>query len=447
MDRARPSGDRARSLIESWYEAGLRAVDPKAAVTRAIAWDGSQPRVSSVPVDCGEDGRIVGIAIGKAATEMAAGLTDVIGERLSRGIILTKDGHANQPPAGWDVFEASHPVPDYRGVLATKAIIEHLSGLRAGDVAVVLVSGGGSALLEAPKAPLSLEDIQETTRLLLNAGAPIQHLNAVRSELSLVKGGGLRRAIGEATCVSLILSDVLGNDPTVIASGPTIARVSDRAAAIEVLASYRLTDRVPERVMAILRDAGEDHEAADVAADRFVIVGDNDFFIDEVAEAVSRDDLSARIALRGAEGEARDLALEFLGIAEEQSAGVDAVIGGGEATVTVRGPGKGGRNTEFALAAAIALDERRLDWSIASLASDGQDGLIDAAGAIVDRFTVARGRERGFDARLFLDNNDSGEYFRQLGLLVEPGPTGTNVNDVFVAVRVRGEDATGMGLG
>ncbi len=315
MARVRPLAETARSLIEGWYGAGLRAVDPREAVKQRLAWDGKKVLVLSMPVDSREEGRIVGIAIGKAATEMATGLSGVIGERMSRGIILTKDGHASHPPANWDVFEASHPVPDDRGVRATRTIIETLAGLGRGDLAVVLVSGGGSALLEAPVHPLSLEDIQETTRLLLNAGAPIQHLNAVRSELSLVKGGGLRHSIGEATCISLILSDVLGNDPTVIASGPTIARPPDRAAAIEVLSSYGLTDRVPEPVVALLRSADERHDVPDPSNDWFVVVGDNDIFIEAVSQAVTRNGVSQRIALRGAEGEARDLALDFLRIA------------------------------------------------------------------------------------------------------------------------------------
>ncbi|MDQ3443017.1 MAG: DUF4147 domain-containing protein, partial [Chloroflexota bacterium] len=351
-------------------------------------------------------------------------------------IILTKDGHATHPPANWEVFEASHPVPDDRGERATRVIMETLAGLGEGDVAIVLVSGGGSALLEAPRDPLILGDIQETTRLLLNAGAPIQHLNAVRSELSLIKGGGLRRSIGEATCVSLILSDVLGNDPTIIASGPTIARNPNPAAAIDLLRSYDLTDRVPEAVTAALRCPRNIATAEEARNDRFVVVGDNDMFVEEVAASAARDGVLQRIALRLAEGEARELAREFLRIVEGQPPGIDVVIGGGEATVTVRGSGTGGRNTELALAAAIALDERDLDWSIASLASDGQDGSIDAAGAVVDRRTVAQGRAIGLDARVFLDNNDSGEYLRRLGLLVEPGPTGTNVNDVYVAVRL-----------
>lgn len=435
MDSRLPSTLEARASIERWYAAGLKAVDPGNAVRRTISWNGAALGVDSIAIDLRPTARLTAIAFGKAASEMAAGLSGIVGDRVAKGIILTRDDHANDPPAGWDVFEASHPVPDGRGVQATRKIVEALDGLGSDDIAVVLVSGGGSALLEAPRDPLTLEDIQETTRLLLNAGAPIQHLNAVRSELSQVKGGGLRRVIGDATCVSLILSDVLGNDPSVIASGPTIARRRDPKTALALLAAYDLTDRTPPAVMAMLRNTGDPPEPPDITKDRFVVVGDNEMFLDSISEAVARDGSPQRIALRAAEGEARDLALKFIEMAVAESSETETLIGGGEATVTVRGPGVGGRNTEFALAAAIALDERELDWSIASLASDGQDGTVDAAGAIVDRHSVSRGRDIGLDAWQFLDNNDSGEFFRQLGQLVAPGPTGTNVNDVYVAVR------------
>ncbi len=185
----------------------------------------------------------------------------------------------------------------------------------------------------------------------------------------------------------------------------------------------------------MLRDPGEPSDLPDTSRDQFVIVGDNAIFLDAIASAIASDDVRYVIALRSAEGEARDLARTFVDLAESQTDDADAVIGGGEATVTVRGTGTGGRNTEFALAAAISLHERNLHWTIASLASDGQDGTVDAAGAIVDRHTVTRGLDLGLDARQFLDNNDSGEFFRRLGLLVSPGPTGTNVNDAYLAVR------------
>jgi hydroxypyruvate reductase len=221
----------------------------------------------------------------------------------------------------------------------------------------------------------------------------------------------------------------------VIASGPTIARVPEPDAALAVLDSYQLRHRVPDAVAAILDDIEDERADIDLRVNHFVVTGDNDLFIEAVAESAEQDGAIVSTALRLAEGEARDLAHRFVETIQDVPDEVDVVIGGGEATVTVRGEGMGGRNTEFALAAAMLLDERELDWMVASLASDGQDGLVDAAGAIVDRHTIALGRELGLDAQDSLENNDSGEFFRRLGLLVEPGPTGTNVNDVYIAMR------------
>lgn len=435
MAPKRPSASEAAVLIRKWYVEGLRAVDPRRAVVQSITRDGVRLMMGGHVVDLPADGRVVAVAIGKAASEMAHGVVDALGGGLSRGIILTKDGHATTPPTDWVVYEASHPVPDERGVAATFEILREMESLDRCDLAIVLVSGGGSALLEAPRDGVSLQDIQETTRLLLNAGAPIHHLNAVRSELSLVKGGGLRRAVGDADCLSLILSDVLGNDPSVIASGPTIDQSPNPRAALDLLSAYDLDDRAPGTVLNLLR-AGSDYQAQpDVRRDAFLIVGDNDTFIEAIAREAAKDELREVICLRLAEGEARALAIRFIDTIEAQSATFDVAIGGGEATVTVRGDGSGGRNTEFSLAVAIALHERGLDWVVASLASDGQDGSIDAAGAIVDRETVDRGFRQGLDAQWYLANNNSGGYFEQLGALVKPGPTGTNVNDVYIAVR------------
>jgi hydroxypyruvate reductase len=429
----------ATERIESWYKAGLAAVDPRAAVSGALEWNGHRLAVGTYEREMAPDGRVIGLAVGKAANEMALGLTEVLGDDLDGGIILTRDDHARRPPPGWDVYEASHPVPDQRGVDATRDILEKVSGLTVDDTVIVLVSGGGSALLEAPRFPVTLPDIQETTRLLLRAGAPIQHLNAVRSELSEVKGGGLRRAIGHAACISLILSDVLGNDPAVIASGPTIHREPDPETALQLLHHYGLDGSVPESVLEMLRARHEDHVRIDARSDRFEIIGDNDRFIDEIARSAERDGFRTDIVLRRAEGEACDLAGTFLDRAVSRLASCDVVVGGGEATVTVNGTGSGGRNTEFALAAATILDLKQANIVVASLASDGQDGSIDAAGAIVNRNTTRKGASQGLDARRYLDNNDSGGYFERLGALVSPGPTGTNVNDVYIAVNVSPE--------
>lgn len=429
-----PDRGDARDAIERAFLAGIGVVAPDAAVGRVLrsTGDGFSVDGEAIPVA----GQLVVISIGKAATPMARAAAEVLGNRIAAGYLLTKDGHVDDPPAGFAVFEAAHPVPDERGIAATGKILDAVDGLGADDVVLALISGGGSALFEAPAEGLSLEDMQRTTDLLLRAGAPIQHLNAVRSELSEVKGGGFRRHIGDARAVSLILSDVLGNDPTVIASGPTVPREADAVAALAVLDRYGLRERVPASVRRHLERAESYHGERDVVdgeRDLFRIVGDNAMFVDAVRESLERDGLSVTAAWTAREGEAREQAgawLDALAKAE-----TDAIIGGGEMTVTVTADGTGGRNTELALAAAIEIERRGMVATVASLASDGQDGGVDAAGAIVDGETVARLREAGIDPATALADNDSGTALETIGALVAPGPTGTNVNDVYIGIR------------
>lgn len=420
----------ARALVESLLAAGLTAVDPRRTVAEIL---------TSAPSLVG-DTRLIVIAIGKAATPMAAGARDVLGDRITSGIILTKDGHAANPPSGFSVFEAAHPVPDQRGLDATRAIIEAVSGLDAGALVLALISGGGSALLELPRPPVTLGDLQVTTSLLLRAGAPIDHLNAVRGELSEVKGGGLRRLIGHARCTTLILSDVLGNDPQIIASGPTLNRVPDRAGALRILRRYNLVGSVPRPVVEALGEDAPREKAANIGEDRdeFRILADNDFFIDAIDAEAKQRQLRTSIAWRRQEGEARDLGCSFAQHLIVASDDIDIVIGGGEATVAVAGEGIGGRNTEFTLAAGLHLMNATGGdrWAVASIASDGQDGTVDAAGAMTSAETIREARRNGLDPNGALVRNDSGGYFDRTGELIRTGPTGTNVNDVSIGVRL-----------
>lgn len=428
----------AHSLIRRWYAAGVSAVEPGRAVRHHLSVSGSCLRVGASSLAMPEAGVIV-VAVGKAAVAMSRGASEVLGQHIRGGIVLTKDGHAEHPPADLRVFEAAHPIPDERGSVATAAILDLVAGLGGDDIVLTLISGGGSALFEAPRDPLTLADLQATTELLLRAGAPIQDLNAVRSPLSLVKGGGFRERMGPAKCVSLILSDVLGNDPAVIASGPTIPMKRNPSLALDILEQYGLLDQAPRRVVDFLeceRDSPEVDTAAS-ADDVFRIVADNDMFVDRIARGAKDSGVRALVSWRRHEGEARELGRRFVEELQTVPASVCAVLGGGETTVTVRGDGIGGRNTEFSMAAAIELDRTGSDWVVASLASDGQDGLVDAAGAIVDRTTLRRASRIGLDARVHLERNDTGPYFDRLGDLVAPGPTGTNVNDVYIAVRVQ----------
>ncbi len=434
-------GDRdlaaVRWSIERWYRVALEAVEPAAAVRRHLERDGTLIVVGGrrVPVP----GRLVAVGVGKAAVRMALGLEAVLGELVSEGLVITKDGHAEgERPQRVRVAEAAHPIPDERGVRATREVLDLVAGLGSDDVVVALISGGGSALLEAPRPPVTLADLATVTDLLLRVGAPIDHLNAVRTPLSLVKGGGLRQAAGPATVVTLVLSDVLGNDPRVIASGPTIPAAQDPEVALEILATYGLTDRVPSSVVDVL-EATKDQErepAPDAEADVLVVVGDNRRAVEATAEATEAEGLRTRVVWRDRRGEASDLGQAWVESAVQTEADVDVLLGGGEATVTVRGEGIGGRNTEFALAAALALDGRGDEqWAVASLATDGQDGPTGVAGAIADGGTVRRARAHGVDPVAALRDNDSRRVFEAAGGLVTPGPTGTNVNDLYLAVR------------
>jgi glycerate 2-kinase len=428
--------ERGRALIEAWYRAALEAVDPEQAVRRALRQEGSALVVQGqrVPVE----GRLVVVGVGKAAVAMARGVEAVCGGLVDTGLVITKDGHAQPPlPRRIRVAEASHPIPDERGVAATREMLALLRELREGDVAIAVISGGGSALLEAPRPPVTLQDIAETTQLLLRAGAPIQALNAVRIPLSLVKGGGLRRAADAARMVTLIVSDVLGNDPQIIASGPTVASSASGRAALAVLKQYGVLDRVPRAVVDVLQHLPSEPPSWPFPDDIVAIVADNDMAVEAARAAAERDGFSARVIWRRREGEARDLGREWVDACAAASPDCRVLLGGGEATVTVRGSGIGGRNTEFAVAAALELERRAmLGWSVASLATDGQDGLTGVAGGIVDCQTCALARKAGIDPEAALANNDTLRVLEAAGAVVAPGPTGTNVNDVYLALRM-----------
>jgi len=376
---------------------------------------------------------------------MARAVEGVAGDLVTGGLVITKDGHATMPlPDRVRVVEAAHPLPDGRGVAATAEMLGLLGRLGSDDIVVAVISGGGSALLEALVEGVSLGDLVVTTDLLLRAGAPIEALNAVRRPLSRVKGGGLRRAAGAATTLTLILSDVIGNDPDMIASGPTVVADAPAEAGLATLARYGLLDLVPTPVRAALsRPAGVRRGSSGVPEAglgpfAFVVIGDNDAALDAAASAAAALGLHAAVIWRGRSGEARDLARDWVAACHAAPTHIDVLLGGGEATVAVRGDGVGGRNTEFVVAAALAMAEGGLTgWTIASLATDGQDGPTGMAGGIVDGTTMARATAAGVDIRSSLDRNDTLGVLAASGVVVAPGPTGTNVNDLYVAVRDR----------
>jgi hydroxypyruvate reductase len=426
----------ARETVLQLFAAAVAAVDPTHAVKSALALHNGMLQVDETAIAIPAGVHV--IAVGKAAVAMTRGALDVLGDAIVSGELITKDGHVDAPlPSRVQVSEAGHPVPDQRGVAATTQALEALAKLDDRVVVLALISGGGSALLEAPVAGLTLDDLARTTDVLLRAGAPIHALNTVRSPLSRVKGGGLRVASPRARWVTLVLSDVLGNDTSVIASGPTVAGGRDPARALEIIASYGVRGALPASVIARLDGGSLEERPRARDDDVVVIVGDNATAVAAAEARALALGARSRIAWSAVEGEAATLGREFVAVAAQEPLPTDVILGGGEATVTVRGDGRGGRNTEFALAAALELERRDArEWVIASLATDGQDALTGLAGAIADCGTASRARERGLDPEQALADNDSATVFDIAGGAVETGPTGTNVNDIYVALRV-----------
>jgi hydroxypyruvate reductase len=426
--------DLARARIRELFSAALVAVDPARAVRDTLDWRDGCLVVADKTLPSPEG--IYVLAVGKAAVAMAQGALAAVNGIIVAGDVITKEGHATAPlPPELRVHEAGHPIPDERGVNATNLAISSLNQLGEG-VVLALVSGGGSALLESPRDGVTLADLAQTTDILLRAGAPIEALNAVRAPLSRVKAGGLRAAAPKCTWVTLILSDVLGNDPRVIASGPTVAGGSDPRLGIEIIERYGVKRQIPVSVLAALETRPDKPEIQRVNDDILLIIGDNAAAVEAAADKAAALGLKYRIVWRAAQGEAAELGREFVSVISEMPDTVDVVLGGGEATVTVRGDGRGGRNTEFSLAAALELERRGVsDWVVASLGTDGQDAMTGLAGAIADAGTVRRARDAGVDPEIALARNDSLSVFEVSGGAVQTGPTGTNVNDLYIAVR------------
>jgi len=401
-------------------------------VARALARPEARARLEGAA-------RVVVLGCGKAAGAMARAVEAALAPRIAAGLVVVKDGY-RAPTRVVEVAEAGHPVPDARGVRAAARLLELARAAGPDDLVLVLVSGGGSALAVAPAPPVTLEDKQAVTRLLLAAGATIDELNAVRKHLSLLKGGQLARAAAPAPVLALILSDVVGDRVDVVASGPTAPDPTTFADALAVLERRGVRPRVPPTVLARL-EAGaagaipETPKPGDPLFDRVLnlVVGDNALVLAAAADAARALGYAPHVLTRTLTGEARAVARRL--VAEARAlAGPACLLAGGETTVTVRGAGRGGRCQEFALAAALELAP---DDALVVLAAgtDGTDGPTDAAGALVDAGTVARGRAAGQDARRALEDNDAYTFLRAAGDLLETGPTNTNLLDIYLLLQ------------
>ena len=387
--------------------------------------------------------RVIVLGCGKAGAAMARAAESILGDRIGQGLVVVKDGHTLGTRV-IELVEAGHPVPDRRGQAAAQRVLSLARAADSRDLVIFLISGGGSALMPAPAPPITLEEKQDVTRLLLAAGADIGELNAVRKHLSLLKGGQLARAAAPARVLTLLLSDVIGDPLDVIASGPTAPDPTTFSGALDVLARRRVADRVAPSVIERLsagargeiRETPKPDEAVFTSVTH-VVVGNNRLVVDAAAKAAERLGLRPSIATAALEGEAREVAPVL--VAQARSLAPPAcLIAGGETTVTVRGRGRGGRCQEFALAAALAF---RPDDTVTLLAAgtDGTDGPNDAAGAVVDANTLERGRAAGLDPHRSLADNDSHTFLASTGDLIVTGPTNTNLLDLYVALHVPAE--------
>jgi glycerate 2-kinase len=432
------------------FQAALAVVEPRETVLRTLSRSGDVLRIVRgrkliKKFDLAKIEQIYVIGAGKAAAPMAEAIEAVIGSRLSAGVVVTKTGHGLNLKKT-TVLEASHPLPDEAGVAAAQKIKALLEQAGPRDLIFSVISGGGSALLPLPAKGISLAAKQQVTQKLLGCGASIQEINAVRKHLSRVKGGQLAQAAAPAPVVNLMLSDVVGDDLDTIASGPFVPDRSTFADVAAIFTRYDLAKSIPHTVRTYMArglkgEIPETPKAGDLEFQKVVnlIVGSNYQALVAAAAAATSRGYRPLILSSFIEGETKEVAKVHAALAKEVRASGHPVrppvclISGGETTVTLKGNGKGGRNQEFALAAAIEIDGMQ-DVLLFSAGTDGTDGDTDAAGALADGHTCARARQAGLSPLRHLENNDSYPFFARLGDLVITGPTRTNVMDIRLVI-------------
>lgn len=457
----------------------LRAVDPARLVAQALADDPEMERwghelagmdrsvaggrSGSLP---GAGGRTLLVAVGKAALGMTRGALHILGDTLDRGVVLAPHG-VERPrwlPPQMELRTGGHPIPDEQGSAAAEEVAELVSGLTPADRLLVLISGGGSALLTLPRAGISLEALRSTTGTLLRAGLSIHELNRVRSLLEELKGGGLARRAAPGRILGLILSDVVGDDPAVVASGPLTPAVVSRREVEILLRRRKVWDELPGMVRRVIQEGGDEPAVTAFGEDPggmgstrpgpgsgagalVRLVGGGGTALDAAAAAARARGYATEVLSATLEGEARKVGRGLARVGMAVADGVApptppaCLLAAGETTVHVRGPGKGGRNQEVALAAGMAL-EGRAGIVVASLGTDGVDGPTDAAGALADGSTAALARAAGWDPGAALADNDAYPLLDAVGGLIRTGPTGTNVADLMLVLVVRGDVAS-----
>lgn len=468
-----PRGEKVARVLS----AALQAVEPGAAVARYVQRNGDMLVIAGQEYDLRRYARLWIVGAGKAGAPMAQRMAFILGNRLSGGLVIVKEGYAskssasvahaliapnshtpgpvkatqtagsesilgNAMPTNLRLIEAGHPIPDQRGVDGAAQIANLLSDLKQDDLVICLISGGGSALLVSPAADLTLADLQALTAALLACGASIYEINILRKHLEQLKGGGLARLAAPATLVTLVLSDVVGDPLEVIASGPTVPDPSTFSDAWDVLQRYNLQDQIPRPLVERLArgcrgELPDTPKPGDPLFDqvRNIIIGSNLQAAQAAIQQAQEEGFHTLLLTTQLQGEARQ-AGRFLAAIARQIAANDqplsrpaCLLAGGETTVSITGDGLGGRNQELALGAVADLAGLE-QVALVTLATDGGDGPTNAAGAVVTGQTLHRARQMGLDPARYLARNDAYHFFAQLGDLIYTGPTQTNVTDL-----------------
>jgi hydroxypyruvate reductase len=439
--------DTVKDICLAIFRAGLKAVDPYEATKRVLRLSGEGLQVGERTYRLGDFKRIVVVGAGKGSAPMTQAVEEILGDRIEGGMIVVKYGYT-APLKKVKLIEGGHPIPDEAGQRGAGELLEIVRGLGDDDLVFSLISGGGSALLPVPVEGVSLAEKQETTRLLLESGASIHEINAIRKHLSRIKGGWLAKTVAPATMITLILSDVIGDDLDVIASGPTVGDRSTFSDCLKVVEQYNLNDQIPSAVMAHLRKgvAGTVQETPKPDDPIFrtglnLIVGSNMQCLKAAERKAQELGYQTLILSSLVEGETREVATVHGAILKEiirtgtPLSSPACIISGGETTVTIRGKGKGGRNQEFVLACGLEI----AGWegaAVFSAGTDGTDGPTDAAGAFADWRMVRRAQAIGLDPNVSLQENNAYPFFERLGDLIITGPTNTNVMDIRILITV-----------
>ena len=441
----KPLIQKARELVLQSMENAINATDPKHLLNTTLTLEGQKLTIGQLSFELNQFRKIYVIGGGKATGAMAEAIEETLKNRIKAGYVNVPYGN-NQKTQIIKINETSHPIPDQAGLEGTQQMITLAEQANEDDLVICLISGGGSSLMPLPRSDITLEDKRSITDALLKSGAAIYEINTVRKHISAFKGGWLAKAAYPATLVNLILSDVIGDPLDAIASGPTVPDHTNFTDAKKILEKYGLWSNSPKSVRNVINDGikgkiAETPKPNDPIFKKVnnVIIGNNQTASLAAYEYLKKAGMNTLLLSRPLEGEAKQAGINLVSIALKISSlnrpmnKPTAIIAGGETTVTVNGKGKGGRNQELALSAALKLKGIE-NCALASMSTDGIDGPTDAAGAIVDGDTIVEAEKNRLNAKEYLANNDSYRFFERLGGLIFTGATGTNVNDISVII-------------